>query len=167
MKPVFLKRSAFEWFGLLVALSLAGSVLLLSNCGSPDPCPTPSFASIQKNVFATTCALSSCHQAGASATVGNLDLVTDSYRALLGASGTGTPANDPVGFNYRYNGMLLVKPGDAANSLLYLKLTNSGSVGCAQTSCPYGEQMPYGSAQLAQCSLDAVKQWIDSAALNN
>jgi hypothetical protein len=145
----------------------AFGMVAICDCGTQQPCPTANFASINTNMFQPNCTFSSCHQAGANSSVGNLDLATDPYRALLGPNGKGVEATDPVGTSYTYNSMLLVKPGDASQSLLYLKLSQTGPSGCPQSSCRYGEQMPYASTPLPQCYLDAVKHWIESDAGND
>jgi hypothetical protein len=153
--------------GVVALAAGALAILSLCDCGNNQPCPKSTFSDLNTNLFSVSCTLSSCHQAGAGSSVGNLDLATDPYKALLGANGQGVAATDPVGYSYTYNGMLLVKPGDSSKSLMYLKMTLGGATGCPQTACKYGEQMPYASGTLPQCYLDAVKQWIDAGALNN
>src|SRR5579863_8569753 len=146
------------------------SVGVACNCGQNQNCPQTTFSSLNTNLFSVTCTLSSCHNSMATSSVGNLDLQTNAYQALLGANGQGVKAVDPVGYSYTYNSMLLVKPGDPSNSLMYLKMTqdpNTAATGCPQSQCKYGELMPYASSPLPQCYLDAIKTWITNGAQNN
>ncbi|MHB1845153.1 MAG: hypothetical protein ACYCWW_10000 [Deltaproteobacteria bacterium] len=96
-----------------------------------------------------------CHRAGAGATFGSLDLVTDPYTALLGASGTGQPST--------WNPQLLrVVPGNASQSFLYLKITQTG------TTSQYGQPMPpSGSPPLPSQLVEAVQSWINAGAQND
>jgi hypothetical protein len=138
--------------------------------GQCEPGFPPTFANVDGQIFQRGCALSGCHD-GAGTSTSTLDLLHSPYLALLGDAGTGAPASS-VGapYNYDYNGLLLVKPGDPANSLLYLKLT-AGSPACAQTDagpCEYGESMPPNLLQaLSAPYVAAVNQWIANGAPND
>lgn len=117
------------------------------------------------------CAISPCHQPPLSNTTnGNLDLKTDPYTALLGDGGVAAvDVGEP--YNYKYNGMPLVTPGDPAHSLLYLKINAAPacSPGIAQsTTCPYGQHMPNLSGQtLSPAVVEAVREWIANGAPND
>ncbi len=91
-------------------------------------------------IFDAACV--SCHNAGAF--LGELDLQTDPYNALVGVVST----TDTCG------GRTQVIPGDKENSLLYQKV--AGTHDC-------GELMPLGGA-LDQASIDAIGAWIDAGA---
>jgi hypothetical protein len=139
--------------------------------GVCEPGFAPTFANVNAQVLQRSCALSGCHD-GLGTSVSSLDLLHGAYQALLGDAGTGVPASN-VGapYNYAYDGLLLVKPGDAAGSLLYLKLA-AGSPGCAQTDagpCEYGQVMPPNLAGqvLSAPYIAAVGQWIANGAPND
>ncbi len=105
--------------------------------------------------------------------MGGLDLATNPYLALLGDGGTGAPASDPAAGStvlYHYDGMLLVKPGDPAHSLLYLKLTTdpqSCTLGTPQTECQYGAGMPSTGTALPPGDIESVREWIANGAKND
>ncbi len=112
------------------------------------------FQFVLKNVIqAQGCTV--CHGAGASKYFGSLDLVTDPYTALLGANGTGEPSS--------WNAQILrVVPGNASQSMLYIKVTQTG------TTSQYGQPMPpAGSPPLPAQLVEAIQSWIDAGAQNN
>ncbi|HUB08977.1 MAG TPA: hypothetical protein VMB50_18355 [Myxococcales bacterium] len=139
-----------------------------------QPAFTPTFTNFNQQIILVSCAVSSCHAPPAGPAVGNLDLKTSPYAALLGADGGGVPATD-IGepYNYTYNGMLLVKPGDPANSLLYQKLAAGlgAASECVQTptgACQYGQHMPNVAGEVLGASyVEAVREWIADGAKNN
>ncbi len=158
MRPTILSCS------MVLAASLVGV-----SCGPPPQTCSPTLTDINDKTFKVTCTLTACHSAQAGAAVGTLNLVTDPYHALLGANGTGATAVNPQGYPYDYTGKLLVKPSDPANSLLYLKVSGSGTgaPGCTASQCPNGEQMPYASQALPQTYVQCIHDWIQSGAQNN
>jgi hypothetical protein len=141
------------------------------------PAFTPTFSNVNKMVFQPVtgygCTVSNCHSTGAGATVGDLDLADNPYQALLGDAGTGVPSVNVPSLSYNYNGMLLVKPGDPDNSLLFQKI-NAGAAstsGCTQAAsgaCEYGESMPNVAGELLPANvIEAVREWIANGAPNN
>lgn len=83
----------------------------------------------------------------------------------------GGPNFEP--YNYHYNGMLLVAPGDPDNSLLFQKLNagQAATAGCTQTAsgaCEYGQHMPNVEGEVLDPSyIETVREWIADGALNN
>jgi hypothetical protein len=130
--------------------------------GTPT-CPkmTPTFASINASFFQVGCGAKSnqCHGTEAvKAKVNGLDLQTDAFKALLG-DGTGAPADVVDG---RPPGLLRVKPGDALNSLLVIKIKLKGD------SDLYGAGMPFDRpGSICQDAVDVVSQWIAAGAKND
>jgi hypothetical protein len=161
---------------LFVAVLLVGTG---ADCGGSSP----TFANVNTQVFQVNCELSGCHNSGATAAVGGLNLQTDPYTALLGPDGTGAPAVNPECYPYVYPNRLLVTPGDPSNSLLYLKVsgTGAGMTGCTQfpdagtacgsgsepACCPNGEQMPYNSGTIGSNNVQLIHDWIAAGAKND
>ena len=54
--------------------------------------------------------------------------------------------------------VLIVKPGDPGNSVLYNRIENTGV---------YGELMPQGGPQMPKSDRDLIRDWILQGALNN
>lgn len=103
---------------------------------------TVSFANDIQPIFDTNC--TSCHVG----TVGNggLDLTPgSSYGHLVGVPSPGR------------GGLLLVKPRDPTNSVLYGKITGTR----------FGTRMPFGGAPLGLGDIDNIRTWILEGALNN
>ncbi|MHB1843787.1 MAG: hypothetical protein ACYCWW_03000 [Deltaproteobacteria bacterium] len=166
----------------LSALAVVAGLALVASCGDPSspgdagtvpPAFAPTFTNINANVFQPSCAnFSACHRSGAGPTVGNLDLKTDPYTALLGDGGTGVPASDysQGSIVYHYEGMLLVKPGDPENSLLFRKVSESPQqcqLGAPQSDCPSGSGMPSAGLQLSPGVIEAIREWIANGAKND
>jgi hypothetical protein len=121
---------------------------------TPDPCPTPTpipnvtFSSIDSSIFQPSCATSNCHGKGSAS--GGLALDSNVAYANL--------VNVP---SQELTSMLLVKPGDPANSYLWHKLKgDQASMGGS------GSTMPIGPA-LTSTQLQSVNQWIAEGAPNN
>jgi len=55
--------------------------------------------------------------------------------------------------------LLLIKPGDSAASLLFLKVSSD--------TPPAGETMPIFGAKLTSSELAILRDWIDQGAVNN
>ena len=103
----------------------------------------PTLDSIQANVFTPSCALSFCHGESMQA---NLDLREGvSYFSLVGVPSVEVPT------------ALRVEPFDADASYLICKLED----------CPWivGSQMPVIGDPLTQGTIDVVREWIDTGAL--
>jgi hypothetical protein len=148
--------------------------MVLAGCGGSAGPST--FSAINQQVLQPSCALSSsCHKE-AHPSQGNLDLKTDPYTALVNA-----PSQNPLALSM---GQPRVKPGDSANSLLYIKLTLPSAHSAGHAICnpevdtsgnqipptqltDYGSCMPQTSSPLDQSTIDGIKLWIDSGALNN
>lgn len=104
----------------------------------------PTLSSIQDRVFTPSCASAGCHRgvvpsAGLDLTLGK------SYSQLINVNSTQVP------------GILLVKPGDSANSYLIHKIDGTFTE---------GGLMPVRRS-LTTSQIQIVKQWVDGGALNN
>ncbi len=85
------------------------------------------------------------------------------------ANNSGIPLRliDGVSYNLLYSrksvqdpNFTLVKPGDSANSLLYLKITLDDP--------PVGSRMPlFGNTVVTPQQMETIKTWIDEGAANN
>ena len=140
---------------LLPVITLAGCDEKLSDLTGPTPNLTPTFSSIQKEIFATTdasgrTACTNCHVAGG------------------GANGTGLFLNDPataysllVGKASRFAaGQTLVIPGDPDNSYLVKKLEGAAGI--------TGLRMPRNTGPfLAPGQMLVIRRWIKEGAANN
>jgi hypothetical protein len=102
----------------------------------------PTLSSIQANVFTPKCATAGCHVPGGTGPMSLQNGV--SYTTL-------------VNVNSAY-GRLRVKPNDAANSVLYLKVTGAAGV---------GPLMPSGRPPLTSDEINAIQTWINNGAQNN
>lgn len=105
----------------------------------------PSFAGVVQEILdRRDCTRGMCHAGGA----GYLALtfsVAGNYANLVNVRSHAQPS------------ALRVKPGDAANSYLIMKLEGRGS----------GERMPLGLPPLSAADLDNIRDWIDAGAANN
>lgn len=105
----------------------------------------PSFAQVVDEIFRRRdCSSGVCHGGGA----GNLALtfsVAGNYENLVNV-----PSNDQ-------SAVLLVKPGDAANSYVIMKIEGRGS----------GARMPLNRAPLDATDLNSIRDWINGGAANN
>ena len=128
-------------------------VLVITSCSNygtnneddPNVTVEATFSSIQANVFNKSCALSGCHDSGSKQS--GLDLSSGkAYSNLVNVPSVEKP------------NILRVKPNDAANSYLVMKL--EGASGIA------GSKMPLNGS-LSQDKIDAIKEWINNGAKNN
>ena len=141
-------RKALLVIGLSVAA--AGCDEKLSDVAGPTPNLTPSFASIQRDIFEAADAsgrpaCSSCHNpnGGAFRAVG-LDLSTSgSYDSLVGVRST-------------QKGLPRVTPGDPENSYLIHKLEGRTDI--------IGNRMPTRGPYLSEGQIAIVKRWIQLGA---
>jgi hypothetical protein len=106
----------------------------------------PMLSSIQNNIFALKCAVAGCHVTGGIAPM-SLE--------------PGNSFNTLVNVNSAYGNPLLlrVKPGDAANSVLYLKILGDARVGGTQA------RMPAGLGPMPIAEVNAIRDWINAGAL--
>jgi len=108
--------------------------------------PPATFATIQRKIFAVSCATASCHGGGA----GGLTLSNDVAYANL----VGVEATNPVA---RAAGLLRVAPGDPGRSFLLDKLTGTLVDG-------EGAPMPRVGTALPAARVDLVRRWIAAGA---
>ena len=141
-------RKAIVVIGLSVAA--VGCDEKLSDVAGPTPNLTPSFASIQRDVFEAADssgrpACSSCHNpnGGAFRSVG-LDLSTSgSYDSLVGVAS-------------RQKGLPRVTPGDPENSYLIHKLEGRTDI--------IGNRMPTRGPYLSEGQIAILRRWIQLGA---
>jgi hypothetical protein len=110
---------------------------------SPPPPLQPTLASIQANIFSTSCALSGCHSGGSPQQGMNLSS-GQSFANIVNVASAEQPA------------LMRVKPGDSADSYLFRKIT--GAVGIT------GAQMPLTGGALTAAQIAAIRDWIDAGA---
>lgn len=126
-------------------------LLLLTMCGGdegtgPDDIPLePTFSSIQANIFTPKCVNAGCHP-------GNLAPMSlrsgEAYDNLVNVP---APAYDGD----------RVEPGDADNSILYLKVIGDASVGGTAA------RMPLNLPPLNNAEINAIRDWINNGAQND
>jgi hypothetical protein len=142
MTPSAAARSA------LVALSIC-----LGSCVDPPTEPlTPSvpssFERIEREIFATSCAVSGCHAGLEPAG----DMRLDAGRAY--ASLVDVPARNGAA---RSEGLLRVLPASVERSFLVRKLTG-------MLSDAHGARMPLGSSPLHPSAIEFIREWIAAGA---
>ena len=135
----------------LVALA----TVALSGCqGGVNPVGPPtgrtiSYSQEVQPIYDAHC--TSCHSAGGFSSVFS-GLSFD----LTAGNSHGDTVNQP---SSRRADLLLVKPGDAANSLMFLKVSSDAP--------PVGETMPIVGARLSSEELAILRDWIDQGAADN
>lgn len=117
--------------GLLAALA--------ASCGD-----APKLSEIETEVFAKSCAFSTCHKGASPA--GGLALDGPAYENLVGVAATGAP------------GKKRVVPGDPDNSYIVEKMTKAKPQS--------GEQMP-PTAPLSDEKIEMIRAWIEAGAEND
>ncbi len=135
---------------ICLSVASAGCDESLSNVAGPTPDLTPSFSSIQRDIFEAADssgrpACSSCHNpnGGAFRSVG-LDLSTSgSYDSLVGVAS-------------RQKGLPRVAPGDPENSYLIHKLEGRTDI--------IGTRMPTRGPYLSEGQIAIVRRWIQLGA---
>jgi hypothetical protein len=123
----------------------------LSEITGPTPNLNPSFSSINQNIIQSRdssgrsqCIL--CHSGPTPAA--RLDLATDPYSALVNKPSREKP------------GLLLVAPGDPANSYLIQKLQGAPGIS--------GKRMPQnGPPYLTDGQIQVIQRWIQAGAQDN
>lgn len=120
---------------------------------SPTPGTTPSWSATLIPMFRASCGsgTASCHGAGQS-----LRIVFDPTHSPA------TVYTDVVNVPSPQSGALRVKPGDAAGSWVYVKVTQASPGGGG-----YGTQMPQSLPPLCTGAVDTLRVWIDAGAPNN
>ncbi len=131
----------------ILLLSLAGLFLSCEHAMPLAQQPPPAnlqatFSSIQANIFTPKCSNLGCHPGTAG---GPMSLRAGESYAVL------------VGVNSAY-GRPRVAPGNANNSVLYLKVIGDNTVGA---------RMPLLGGPLSQAETDSIAAWINRGALNN
>jgi hypothetical protein len=115
------------------------------------------FDEINSFVFKPSCAaFSVCHSTSGASMAGNLNLQVDPYTALVGVLSNNAKAQS--------QGLLRVKPCDATNSFLIIKLTLPMNL---DVNTDYGHYMPDTNPHLPAEQIQAIKDWISRGALRN
>ena len=110
-----------------------------------------SWTIIQEKILTPSCATSGCHASTGDATFSQHNLVLSAavaYDNLINVVSKNAAANTA--------GMLRVKAGDYANSLLYQKTDCHATPGSGK----YGATMPLGGPNLTLGQIEFIKQWI-------
>ncbi len=140
----------------VLLLAVAGTACdeKLADLAGPSPNLTPTFASIQREIFSAQdssgrLACTQCHVAGGLAAGTGLILTPDvAYANLVGRQSRLQP------------GSVLVIPGDAENSYLVKKLEGAPSI--------TGLRMPRTTGPfLTPGQMTILRRWIDEGAANN
>ena len=145
------RRLARGFRALTRCATLVACAVAAASCGSGDGFGaggsggplTPTFSSIQANVFTPICV--TCHS-GASAPHGLRLDGGNSYALLVGVASDEEPS------------ILRVKPNDPDHSYLVQKI---------QGTAASGERMPAGMPALPQATIDTIRQWITNGATND
>ena len=159
-----------------------GTVTLTVSVGPSDPacapsgsaslavtCDTlaPTFTNVYANIIGARC--TGCHKPGGSGvTTGGLDMSTQAlaYADLVGAPAAGTGAGTSgVTCGSLAPGLLRVSPDDAADSLIFNKLSSKLAGVLAECGSPM--PLPATGAPVTQAQLDLVAAWINAGALDN
>ncbi len=140
----------------IVLFSFCSLIVLLNSCEEKIRTPLnipidttigpmkAKFSAIQSTVLNNKCATSGCHING-----GTFPNLTDgvSYASLFKVQST-------------YNS-LLIQPGNAMGSVLYMKIIANPNFGGIMPS------KSSGFSALPQAQIDSIKAWIDNGAINN
>ncbi len=136
--------TAIAVFGAVFAFSCGGGG---GSSGGVMPSPPPplqaTLSSIQSNLFTPSCALSGCH-AGSAPQMGQNLSAGMAYSNIVNVPSMEHPS------------FLRVKPGDAANSYLYMKITGDPRI--------TGVQMPKVGGPLSSDKIAAIRDWINMGA---
>ena len=135
---------------ILCAVLAAGCDESLESVAGPTPNLTPTFSSIQRDIFQASDSSGrpscvSCHNpnGGAFRAVG-LDLSTEGYASLVGVASRQRP------------NVLRVAPGDPANSYLIHKIEAQADI--------VGTRMPQRGPFLTDGQVAIIKRWIELGA---
>ena len=139
---------------MVLALACAGCDENLEDVAGPTPNLTPTFASIQREIFSAAdssgrAACVQCHNAGNRNNAAGLSLVEGvSYGELVNVASRNKP------------GAIRVIPGDPANSYLIHKLDGRSGI--------VGERMPRtGGPFLTVGQMSIIRRWIELGANND
>jgi hypothetical protein len=117
---------------------------------TPPPAPMVSFSRDILRIFtnngAKTCAQAGCHS-GPNPQMGQNLSATTAYTNIVNVPSMEKPS------------LLRVKPGDAANSYLYQKITGAPGI--------VGSMMPLAGGPLSASDMALIQQWINAGAPNN
>ncbi|MEX2399809.1 MAG: hypothetical protein WD423_03490 [Rhodothermales bacterium] len=128
------------------AITLMSVGILLSACSQDNPVEPDvvMLADVQSQVFDASCAVSGCHAGDDPA--GALNLTSGaSFDALVNVPSTEVPE------------LLLVEPGNAADSYLYIKIVGGDRIAEGTLRMPIGRD-------LTPAQIDLVRNWIDDGA---
>jgi hypothetical protein len=115
------------------------------------------FDQINKEILQPSCAgFSVCHSTAGQKDAGKLNLEVDPYNALVGAMSDNAKAKG--------EGLLRVKPCDAAKSFLHVKLVLPNNT---DPKTDYGNYMPDTNPHLPAEQIKAIDDWINRGALLN
>ncbi len=151
-----MKLRAIGLAALVIAASLAGAACdeKLSDVAGPTPNLTPTFSSIQQEIFNTTdsagrLACISCHTDNGRTPAGGLVLLEGrSYQALV---------SQPSRFKA---GAIFVVPGDPDASYLVHKLEGAADI--------VGSRMPRGTGPFVTSGqMQIIRRWIELGAKND
>ena len=143
----------FALVTILCAVLAAGCDESLESVAGPTPNLTPTFASIQRDIFQASDSsgrpsCTSCHNpnGGAFRAVG-LDLSTEGHASLVGVASRQRPH------------VLRVAPGDPANSYLIQKIEAQADI--------VGMRMPQRGPFLTDGQIAIIERWIELGAKND
>ncbi len=141
---------------LIIGISALVGLFMYQSCQEETNKVTSSFDLIQTRILDTNCAISGCHQS-------NTDPSFAQHKLILTAAQAYTNLIDkiPSNANAAKDGMMLIRPFKAAESLIYHKLYNSGSIHHLND---YGNPMPLGLPLLSQGQVEFVRRWIEAGA---
>lgn len=151
-----MRRRDFAAAALVVAATLAGAACdeKLSDVAGPTPNLTPTYSSIQQEIFNTTdssgrLACITCHTDNGRTPAGGLVLLEGrSYQALV---------SQPSRFKA---GAIFVAPGDPNASYLIHKLEGAADIA--------GSRMPRGTGPfLTSGQMQIIRRWIELGAKND
>ena len=131
--------------GLVIGMLVLGCSSYGTN-GDDNSGPVEAkFSAIQSEIFNKSCALSGCHDSGSKQAGLNLS-AGQAYSNLVNVPSSEKP------------NILRVKPNDAANSYLVMKIEGAAGIS--------GSRMPIGGS-LSSEKIDAIKTWINNGAKND
>jgi hypothetical protein len=139
-------------FGLRIVLLAAVTASAVGGCGGSSEPPAQrepvSFSADIQPILNARCVV--CHSPGGEAVEEGIP------QDLRAAAAYADLVNQP---SVLRPDLVLVVPGDASASLLYLKVSSD--------TPPVGEPMPSGVQRLSAAQIDQIRQWIDEGALEN
>jgi hypothetical protein len=140
----FIKRAG----GVFLLLGLICCIPACNNTSPNQPAASvqPTLSSIQTNIFSLKCGVAGCHVTGG---IAPMSLESGkAFNSLVNATS-----------NYGNPRLMRVKPYDALNSVLYLKVIGDPQVGGPQA------RMPGGLGQMTTTEINAIRDWINAGAL--